>query len=71
MKSDHMTSHVTSYIMFYFCFCCAESVEGVVRLTEARLRRDILERRVIDFLPTENGFEVIKTEALSVPEGKV
>ena len=46
-------------------------MEGVVRLTEARLRRDILERRVIDFLPTENGFEVIKTEALSVPEGKV
>ena len=51
--------------------CYAESVEGVVRITEARLRREILERRVIDFLPTENGYEVIKTEALSVPEGKV
>ena len=51
--------------------CHAESVEGVVRITEARLKREILERRVIDFHPMDNGFEVVKTDALSAPEGKV
>ena len=46
-------------------------MEGVVRLTEARLKREVLERRVIDFRPTDNGFEVIRVEALSAAEGKV
>ena len=48
-----------------------ECVEGAVRLTEARLKRDILERRLIDFQPTENGFEVIRVDALNAVEGKV
>ena len=48
-----------------------ESVEGVVRITEARLKRDILERKIIDFCPTDNGFEVVRVDALSAPEGKV
>ena len=54
------------------CFCVhVECVEGAVRLTEARLKRDILERRLIDFQPTENGFEVIRVDALNAVEGKV
>ena len=48
-----------------------ESVEGVVRITEARLKRDILERKVIDFRPNDSGFEVVRVDALSAPEGKV
>ena len=42
-----------------------------MRLTEARLKRDILERRLIDFQPTENGFEVIRVDALNAVEGRV
>ena len=46
-------------------------MEGVVRITEARLKRDILERKVIDFRPNDSGFEVVRVDALSAPEGKV
>ena len=42
-------------------------MEGVVRITEARLKRDILERKVIDFRPNDSGFEVVRVDALSVP----
>ena len=46
-------------------------VEGTARITEARLKREVGEGKIIDFRCTEEGYEVIRLEALNVKENKV
>jgi len=46
-------------------------VEGTARITEARLKREVGEGKIIDFRCTEEGYEVIRLEALNAKENKV
>ena len=46
-------------------------MEGVARITEARLRRDVSEGRIVDFQRSDGGFEVVRREALNGHESKV
>ena len=46
-------------------------VEGTARITEARLKREVGEGKIIDFRCTEEGYEVIRLEPLNVKENKV
>ena len=46
-------------------------VEGTARITEARLKREVGEGKIIDFRCTEEGYEVIRLGALNVKENKV
>ncbi len=58
--------------LFPLCFPPVEYVQGVARLTEARLSRDMAEGRVIDFRRSEStGFEVIRTTAITETRHKV
>ena len=50
----------------------SDNVEGVVRLTEARLRRDLSEGKIVDFRRSDSGgFEVVRVEAITGPKNKV
>ena len=46
-------------------------MEEVARVTEARLKRDVSEGKIVDFWRTEDGFEFIRTDAISTKESKV
>lgn len=48
-----------------------DHVEGVARLTEARLRRDVTEGKIVDFRHIEGGFEVVRVEAITQTQNKV
>lgn len=41
------------------------------RITEARLKRETLEGKLVDFWRTERGYEIIRLEALNGKENKV
>jgi len=43
----------------------------MARITEARLRRDVSEGKIVDFQRSNGGFEVIRREALNGHESKV
>lgn len=47
------------------CLALTEAVDGVARLTEARLRREVSEGKLLDFRRVDSGFEVIKLAAIS------
>lgn len=51
--------------------CPLDIVEGMARITEARLRRDVSEGKIVDFQRSNGGFEVIRREALNGHESKV
>ena len=50
-----------------------EMVENTAppRITEARLKRETLEGKLVDFWRTERGYEIIRLEALNGKENKV
>lgn len=41
------------------------------RITEARLKRETLEGKLVDFWRTDKGYEIIRLEALNGKENKV
>ncbi len=49
----------------------SDRIEGAVRLTEARLRRELTEGKIIDFIRTDGGFEVIRLDAIKSRRNKV
>jgi len=53
-----------------FYRCPTDTVEGMARITEARLRRDVSEGKIVDFQRSNVGFEVIRREALNGHESK-
>lgn len=55
----------------YNPFPLPDHIEGVSRLTEARLRRDVTEGKIVDFRHVEGGFEVVRMEAVTQTENKV
>ncbi len=61
------------YLSKLFIDSCslADHIEGVVRLTEARLRRDLSEGRIVDFRHIDGGFEVVRVEAITQTKFKV
>lgn len=42
----------------------AEVVDGMARITEVRLRRELSEGKLLDFRQVDSGFEVIKLVAI-------
>lgn len=46
-------------------------VEGTARITEARLKREVGEGKIIDFWRMDGGYSVIRLEALYERENKV
>ena len=48
-----------------------DTVEGVARVTEARLKREVSEGKIIDFRRSEVGFDVIRMEAMNSKQNKV
>ena len=57
----------------YFTTTCTrtELVEGTARITEARLKREVGEGKIIDFWRREGGYAVIRLDALNERENKV
>ena len=49
----------------------SDTVEGVARITEARLKREVSEGKIIDFQRSEVGFDVIRAEAMNSKQNKV
>ena len=50
----------------------SEFVKSVTtHITEARLKRDVAEGKIVDFWRTDRGYEVIRLEALNGRENKV
>ena len=48
----------------------SDTVEGVARITEARLKREVSEGKIIDFRRSEVGFDVIRIEAMNSKQNK-
>ena len=46
-------------------------MEGTARITEARLKREVGEGNIIDFRRVEDGYEVIRLDAINGKENKV
>ena len=60
-----------SLFHIYVVTCAlSDHVEGAVRLTEARLRQESTEGKIIDFKQTEGGFEVVRLAAINGPQSK-
>ena len=60
-----------SVLVRYDCLLSSDFVEGAVRLTEARLRREVTEGKIVDFRRVEGGFEIMRVEAVSGAKNKV
>ena len=60
-----------SPVTIHYSVFTAELVEGAARITEARLKREVGEGKIVDFWRTDRGYEVIRLEALSERENKV
>ena len=48
-----------------------DTVEGMARITEARLRREVSEGKIVDFRRSDGGFDVIRKESMNRQETKV
>jgi hypothetical protein len=64
-----VASLIESYPNLFYC-CNTELVEGAARITEARLKREVGEGKIVDFWRTDRGYEVIRLEALNERENK-
>ena len=57
--------------MLTYSLFATELVEGAARITEARLKREVGEGKIVDFWRTDSGYEVVRLEALNERENKV
>ena len=48
-----------------------DTVKGIAWITEARLKREVSEGKIIDFQRSEVGFEILRIEAINSKQTKV
>jgi len=58
-------------LQYLYIVYCAGYIGNTGRVTEARLGRELSEKKIIDFTLRESGFDIIKLSSITKPPSKV